>query len=85
MLSARAQSVLTWILEDIIEKTLEDAREQAEAAGKHRVELAEVEEALKRLCERYHARWAAETEAAKKRKPALPESPTKACRKRRDG
>ncbi|OXU30690.1 hypothetical protein TSAR_015657 [Trichomalopsis sarcophagae] len=49
VLSARAQAVLTWILEDIIEKTLEDARRQAEAAGKQRVELAEHQSALRIL------------------------------------
>jgi predicted ATP-dependent protease len=55
-----------WILEDVIEKTLEDARSMAEAAGKKQVELTEVEEALKRLCERYHERWQAETAKEKK-------------------
>ncbi|KAL7300479.1 hypothetical protein TKK_0006481 [Trichogramma kaykai] len=61
VLSARAQAALTFILEDIIEKTLEDARRLAESAGKSRVELAEIEQALRRLCEHYHTSWASES------------------------
>ncbi|KAK0075145.1 hypothetical protein PV325_007307 [Microctonus aethiopoides] len=55
ILSAEAQSVLSTILEDIIENTLEDARKMAETAGKTRVSIEEIERALKILCQRFHS------------------------------
>ncbi|KAJ8679179.1 hypothetical protein QAD02_014966 [Eretmocerus hayati] len=63
ILSARAQTALTLILEELIEEALKEASRMAESAGKRRVELAEVEAALRVLCERYHARWEAEAAA----------------------
>ncbi|XP_023287634.1 uncharacterized protein LOC111673885 [Orussus abietinus] len=53
-LSGRAQTVLSTVLEDIIEKTLEDARKMAESAGKERVSIEEVEKALRKLCQHLH-------------------------------
>ena len=53
VLSARAQAVLKTIFEDIMEETLQKAKKIAEAAGKERVSLDEVEKALKKLCDRY--------------------------------
>lgn len=76
ILSARAQTALALILENIIEEALEEARRMAEGAGKRRVELAEVEGALRQLCERYHALWA--TEATP---PAVTKSATKSSKK----
>ena len=70
-MSARAQSALTWILEDILDNCLKDARNLAEAANKQRIELDEVEQALKQLCERYHARWSTENPTVVERKKEL--------------
>ncbi|XP_011308795.1 uncharacterized protein [Fopius arisanus] len=50
-LSTEAQSVLSTLLEDVIEKTLEDARKMAEKTGKARVSIKDVEIALRKLCQ----------------------------------
>ncbi|XP_024939651.1 uncharacterized protein LOC112494193 [Cephus cinctus] len=53
-LSTRAQAVLSTVLEDILEKMLDDAKKIAEDAGKGRMSLEDIEKALKRLCQWFH-------------------------------
>ncbi|XP_015117039.1 uncharacterized protein LOC107041147 [Diachasma alloeum] len=58
-LSTEAQSVLSTLLEDVIEKTLEDARKMAEKTGKARMSIEDVENALRKLCQRFRSTRAA--------------------------
>lgn len=53
-LSGRAQEVLSTVLEDMIEETLEDARKLAQGTGKDKVAVEDVEMAMVNLCQRLH-------------------------------
>lgn len=54
ILSARLQTVLKTIFQDILQETLSDAKKIAEQAGKGRVSLKDVETALQKLCSRFY-------------------------------
>lgn len=54
ILSARLQTVLKTIFQDILHETLSDAKKIADLAGKGRVSLKDVETALQNLCSRFY-------------------------------
>ncbi|XP_012266379.2 uncharacterized protein LOC105692048 [Athalia rosae] len=55
-LSGEAQKILSTVLEDMIEETLEDARKLAQNVGKNKLSVEEVETAMLNFCQRMHPR-----------------------------